>query len=307
MNRYSLLFLLFFSLTLLSCHKDNKLDVLPGQEKITQATITESNNITLQYGKVLYNDSLKRYVVNLGNKVFDLNNYTTANCIVLPNPDLPDQYKKPGIEVLISGVITDQKTTYSNNKTTYAFPVSLSSGYTITPVPDTLNYWNTNFDYIKIKTPNEVLFFSNKINRMEGFGSYTVVNLPDIKVYGKGAGIIYKQQESVSVSFFDSISHFANNLPDVLKVGYHNYALDAKSPGVSLSWAITNSRYAYTWAADQTPDCYFRILRCEFVSASANAKYYRIAAAFRCVLTRNDGSSSYRMLCEGILAETIQF
>ncbi|NWJ50656.1 MAG: hypothetical protein HXX14_07315 [Bacteroidetes bacterium] len=307
MNRYSLLFLSFFFLTLLSCHKDNKLDVLPGQEKVTQVIASEINNITSQYGRVMYNDSLKRYVINFGNKVFDLNYYTTTSCIVLPDSDLPDQYKKSGMEVLISGVISAKKTVYSNKKIVYKFPTTLAPGYTITPAPDTLNYWNTNFDYIKIKTPNEVLFFSNRANRMEGFGSYTVMNLPNIQVYGRGAGINYKQLESASVSIFDSTNRFANSLPEVLKVGYHNYAVDAKSPGVSLDWNITNSRYNSTRASDQLPGCYFKILRCELVSNSGVAKYYRIAASFKCVLTRNDGSSSYRMLCEGVLAETIQF
>ena len=307
MNRYYLLFLSFFFVTLLSCHKDNKLDALPGQENITHVTATESNNITLQYGHVLYNDSLKRYVINLGNKVLDFNAYTTSNCIVLPDAELPDQFKKVGAEVLVSGVYTAKKTVYSNYKTVYAFPVTLLDGYSITTPPDTLNYWNTNYDYIKIKTPNEVLFFTNRTNRMESFGSYTVVNLPNIQVYGLGSGINYKQLESVSISVFDSINRFKNNLSDILKLGFHNYAADAKSPGISLNWAIINSRYYYAWAADQTPDCYFKILRCELVSSSAIAKYYRIAASFRCVLTRNDGSSSHRMMCEGVLAETIQF
>jgi hypothetical protein len=307
MNRYYLLSLSFFFFTLLSCHKDNKLDVIPGQENITHVTTTESNNISYQYGKVLYNDSLKRYVINLGNKVFDLNSYTTTNCIVLPDTEIPDQFKKQGAEVLINGVYSAKKTVYSNNKTVYAFPVMLLAGYSMTAPPDTLNYWDTNFDYIKIKTPNEVLFFTNRSNRMEGFGSYTVVNLPNNQVYGLGSGINYKQLESVSISVFDSINRFKNNLSDILKVGFHSYAIDAKSPGVSLNWAVTNARYSYAWAADQTPDCYFKILRCELVSRSGIANYYRIAAKFKCVLTRNDGSTGYRMLCEGVLAETIQF
>lgn len=306
MNRYTLLFLSIFSFALLSCHKDNKLDATPGIAAEKPYPTTESAGISSHYGTVQYNDSLKRYVINLGNKVFQLSTYSSANCIALPEQDLPVEYKKVGAEVIVTGAIFAKKVIYSASKTIYSFPVTLSKGYDIKPAPDTLNYWDNQYDFIKIKTPQGTIFFSTQMNRMERFGSYTVANIPNNKVYGMGGGIIYQQTESASVTIFDSINRFANNAPDLVKVGLHKYATGVKSPGVSLSWSVANQSYFDAWAGDQTPDCYFKILRSELTSSTAVAKYYRVAAQFRCVLTRTNGSSSYRMLCEGMLVQTIQ-
>ena len=83
--------------------------LLPVLQQRNRSLQTESAGISSHYGTVQYNDSLKRYVINLGNKVFQLSTYSAANCIVLPEQDLPTEYKKVGAEVIVTGAISAKR------------------------------------------------------------------------------------------------------------------------------------------------------------------------------------------------------
>ena len=298
MKRTLILVVSILSLFLSACHKDEVLPDTTNKFTPTIGTISFNN----QFGVVEFNEQTQHWIINFGNDVMTIKPFT-LNCTATPTADLPAQYKKSGTELLVTGALTyyiDSMSVVTNQPV-----VRYSIDYgVLTPAPDTISLW-TNYDYIRIKLPDRVLFFSSNQLNMEPFTSYTVMNIPVISVYGRGAGFYYNQQESLGVTIFDSATRFQNKISDVVKPGNLPYAIDAQTPGVGFDWSFANVRYYSTGGGENDrPDCYFKIVRNEFIPGRLG-RTYRIGAIFRCVFKTTTNGFDTRVMGEGQLVTNI--